>query len=172
MKSKLSRKSIGTTLLLVILPAVLLTACGSPDSQEEDADQQVAAQFTTTANIGSEPSLPDYFPEAIPLPDEHIVVRNDSRQGGSHGTEIGLNIAIPGSIDEWLETYSTALEQEFENVELSEDPSSRSWRFSFQGQGFEVGNLYLNQNRGYLDRGNTDSSHLPVMLTIGLSEKR
>jgi hypothetical protein len=172
MKSGHPLKARGIAALLVCLPAMSLTACGNADSEGQGSEQQVAAEFTTTANTGSSMSLPETFPAAIPLPDDYIVVRNDSRQGGSHGTEIGLNIAMPGTIEEWLTTYGAALDQHFEDVELTEDPSSRSWRFSFHGQGFEVGNLYLNQNRGYLDRGDIDSSHLPVMLTVGLSEMR
>ncbi|TVS11107.1 MAG: hypothetical protein EA419_08915 [Wenzhouxiangella sp.] len=158
--------------LSAIFTAFLLTACGGPGGDDPDAEQGVAARITTTANTGSTPGLPEYFPESIPLPDEYIVLRNDSRQSETHGTEIGLNVALPGSIDEWLQTYGEALEQNFEDVELTEDPSSRSWRFSFHGQGFEVGNLYLNRNRGYLDRGDIDSSHLPVILTLSLTEKR
>lgn len=159
------------TLVLAVLPAFLIFGCGEPGTEQQEADQQVAAERTTTANTGSPSSLPDFFPESIPMPDEYIVLRNDSRQSGNRGTEIGLNVALPGSIDEWLETYGSALEQHFDNVELTEDPSSRSWRFTFQGQGFEIGNLYLNNNQGYLDRGDIDSSHLPVILTIGMTEK-
>ena len=159
-------------LILVGLPAALLVGCGGSDGEEQQTDQRVVARYTTTADTGSGPSLPDYFPEAIPLPDEYIVLRNDSLRDGSRGTEIGLNIALPGGVDEWLETYGAALEQNFDNIELTEDPSSRSWRFQFQGQGFEVGDLYLNPNRGYLDRGDIDSSHLPVILTINMAETR
>ena len=158
--------------LSVFLPAVLLVGCGGSDGEEQQTDQRVVARLTTTADTGSGLTLPDYFPEVIPLPDEYIVLRNDSRREGSRGTEIGLNIALPGTVDEWLETYGAALEQNFDNIELTEDPSSRSWQFKFQGQGFEVGNLYLNPNRGYLDRGDIDSSHLPVILTIGMAETR
>ncbi len=159
-------------LVLVGLAAVMLVGCGGSDSEGQQVDQNAGAQSTTTTEALPSDEVSDFLPDSIPLPDEYIVLRNDSRREGSHGAEIGLNIALPGSVDEWLEVYAEALEQNFENVELTEDPSSRSWRFQFQGQGFEVGNLYLNPNRGYLDRGDIDSSHLPVILTIGMTETR
>lgn len=172
MSCPMHRFRYATILVLIGLPTFVLVGCGGSDSEDQPVDQSAGTQASATPETGSTADVPDFFPESIPLPDEYIVLRNDSRREGSHGAEIGLNIALPGSIDEWLEIYGDALEQNFENVELTEDPSSRSWRFQFQGQGFEVGNLYLNSNRGYLDRGDIDSSHLPVILTIGMTERR
>jgi hypothetical protein len=172
MSCPMRRFRYAMVLVLIGLPAVALVGCGGSDSEDQQVDQSAGTQSMATHEIGSTAEVPDFLPESIPLPDEYIVLRNDSRREGSHGAEIGLNIALPGSIDEWLEIYGDALERNFENVELSEDPSSRSWRFQFQGQGFEIGNLYLNPNRGYLDRNDIDSSHLPVMLTIGMTETR
>ncbi len=75
-----------------------------------------------------------------------------------------MNIALPGTIDEWRTRYEAALEQDFEDIEFIEDHASLQWRF--HDRGFDYGVLYLNDNRGYLDRGEIDSTHLPVMLTM------
>ncbi|WP_376696127.1 hypothetical protein [Wenzhouxiangella sp. EGI_FJ10305] len=73
-------------------------------------------------------------------------------------------------MEEWAETYQTALQSKFQSVEFREDRSGLRWRF--HGHGFEHAILYLNDNQGDLDRGSTDSSHLPVMLSIMLTERR
>ncbi len=104
------------------------------------------------------------------MPDTYLIVRKSSGTREQTGREIALNIAMTGDIDEWRRTYDAALKAGFEAVEFEESVSALRWRF--HGQGFEHAILYLNDNQGYLDRGSTDSTHLPVMLSLRLTERR
>lgn len=150
--------------LLVVM--VLITAC----STDETKNKQEASQAETSLQMTEQAAqtLPDFFPKQIPLPDDYIVVRNGSRVSGQFGREVEMNIALPGTIEEWVETYEEVLMSEFEDVKFQEDRNSLQWRF--HGHGFDYGVLYLNENQGHLDRGKIDSGHLPVILTLKMTE--
>lgn len=154
-----------TTLLWLIALHTACTENGLEPHQQSQGYSAVPSAFETTSH-----SLPDFFPEQIPLADEYVIVRNESRISERHGRDIAMNIALPGTIDQWRARYEAVLEQDFEGIELIEDHASLQWRF--HGQGFDYGVLYLNENRGYLDRGEIDSTHLPVMLTLTMTEHR
>lgn len=151
---------------LALLALLLLACSGEPP--------ETASQATPSENPAPPPALehqlPEFFPEQIPLPDAYLIVRDESRISQQHGRDIAMNIALPGSVAEWRERYETVLQQDFTDIEFIEDHASLQWRF--RGQGFDYGVLYLNANRGYLDRGQTDSTHLPVMLTLTMTEHR
>lgn len=154
--------------IFAIAAIILLAACssdGANDSSPQDPPDSPASNPTPTAF-----TLPDDFPEQIPLPEDYLIVRNSSGNWEPTGREIALNIALPGSVEEWARTYQAALENEFEAVEVQKDNSGLRWRF--HGHGFEYAILYLNDNQGYLDRGSTDSTHLPVMLSLKMNERR
>src|SRR6056297_2187520 len=140
------------------IPALLLVAGlvgGCSGDDPETALRSEAADGSSVGLGSAAQALPHYFPEQIPLPGEYLIVRNSSRTTEESGPEIAMNIAPPGRL---------------EDVEFAEDRISLEWRF--RGQGFERASLYLNYNQGYLDRGATDSTHLPVMLTITMSRYR
>lgn len=155
-------------LMALIMGAVLLAACsgnGPDEAQKPDESDISPSSFERTSH-----SLPEFFPDQIPLADEHVIVRNESRISERHGRDIAMNIALPGTIEEWRARYEEVLERDFEGIEFIEDHASLQWRF--HGQGFDYAVLYLNPNRGYLDRGEIDSTHLPVMLTLTMTEHR
>jgi len=153
-----------------VLVALLLTiaACSSGEttSEEERAEPESKAS-TSESRTGA---LPEGFPEQIPLSNDYIIVRDSSRTTEETGREISLNIALPGSLEEWKPSYQSALQNAFQSVEFRESNDSLQWRF--HGHGFEYAVLYLNDNQGYLDRGAIDSSHLPVMMTLNMMERR
>lgn len=153
----------------LIATCILLLAACTPDDPNAESPQN-AADLPASNPASTGYSLPDDFPEQIPLPEDYLIVRNSSGNWEPSGREIALNIALPGSVEGWAETYRTALQSEFQSVEFREDRSGLRWRF--HGHGFEHAILYLNDNQGDLDRGLTDSSHLPVMLSIMLTERR
>ncbi len=146
----------------------LLGACSGNDSdvtRESGPREGTASVFDSVTY-----NLPEYFPDQIPLTKDHVIVRNESRIGEEAGRVIAMNIALSGTIDHWREQYEQALDYHFEDIEFIEDHASLQWRF--RGQGFDYAVLYLNDNRGYLDRGEIDSTHLPVMLTLTMIEHR
>ncbi|WP_147307586.1 hypothetical protein [Wenzhouxiangella sediminis] len=155
------------TLLTLALP-LALAACSAdaPDTASSLAAPDSPAPSGTAAGF----TLPDDFPEQIPLPETYLIVRNSTGTSELSGREIALNVALPGTIEEWKRTYDAALREGFEAVEFDENISGLRWRF--RGRGFEYAILYLNDNQGYLDRGSTDSTHLPVMLSLQLTERR
>lgn len=154
--------------IFMVAAIILLAACSSDD--QEDNSPQDAPDAAASNSASTRFTLPNDFPEQIPLPEGYLIVRNSSGDWEPTGREIALNIALPGSVDEWAKTYQAAIESEFEAVEFREDSSGLRWRF--HGHGFEHAILYLNDNQGYLDRGSTDSTHLPVMLSLQLTERR
>lgn len=154
--------------IFAIAAIISLAACSSDDPSDSSPQEPPDSPATSSASTGF--TLPDDFPEQISLPEEYLIVRNSSGNWEPTGREIALNIALPGTLEEWAQTYQSALENEFEAVEFREDRSGLRWRF--HGHGFEHAILYLNDNQGDLDRGSTDSSHLPVMLSIMLTERR
>lgn len=153
---------------VLILVAMLLSACSGngPDEAPEADASSTSASFPER----TDQPLPEFFPGQIPLADDHVIVRNESRIGEQSGRVIAMNIALPGTIDNWRGQYEEALEQNFKDIEFIEDHSSLQWRF--RGQGFEYAVLYLNENRGHLDRDKIDSTHLPVMVTLTMTEFR
>ena len=147
---------------------IFITACSADEPQNEQESSQPETSTQITEPAGD--NLPDLFPKQIPLPDDYIVVRNSSRVYDQFGQMIEMNIALPGSIEEWAETYEEVLMREFKDVNFQEVRNSLQWRF--YGQGFDSGILVLNENQGHLDRGSMDSSHLPVLLSLKLTEHR
>lgn len=160
----MARKTGLTGLVIVVF---LLLACSG---DQPDSSSQAKPSENSVPPPAVEHHLPEFFPEQITLPDQYLIVRNESRISQQHGRDIAMNIALPGSVAEWRERYEAVLEQNFTDIEFIEDHASLQWRF--RGQGFDYGVLYLNANRGYLDRGQIDSTHLPVMLTLTMTEHR
>jgi len=153
---------------VVIALLLAMTACSSGDPASEPGKAEPKSKASTSESPAG--ALPEGFPEQIPLPRDYIVVRDSSRTTEETGREISLNIALPGSLEEWTPTYQSALKDAFQAVEFRESNDSLQWRF--HGHGFEYAVLYLNDNQGYLDRGAIDSSHLPVMMTLNMMEQR
>lgn len=156
--------------LIVAATLIFLAACSSSDDPTTGSTESPSKSTKASNATHSSPALPDFFPDKIPLPDDHVIVRDSSRMTDELGREIELNIALPGSLEEWTETYQSALREAFQDVEFRESRGSLQWRF--HGQGFEYGALYISENQGHLDRGSTDSSHLPIMLSIKMLETR
>lgn len=155
--------------LVVGVALFALSACSSSDEPVTDPVENASeAKAENTAD--SKFTLPDFFPVQIPLPDDYLIVRNSSLRTDEHGREIELNIALPGSLEEWQETYQSALQAEFQDIEFREHRGNLQWRF--HGHGFEYAVLYLGDNEGHLDRGSTDSTHLPVLLSLKMVEIR
>jgi hypothetical protein len=154
--------------IAAIATVLMLAACAHDEPGAKP--QQHAPDSRASNPVAATHALPDYFPAQIPLPDDHLIVRNSSRIADETGCEIALNIALPGSLEKWAKTYRSTLQSEFQAVEFRENPNSLQWRF--HGHGFEHAILYLNDNQGYLDRGSVDSSQLPVMLTLLMTERR
>lgn len=146
---------------------VITVACSSEEPQIEQQSSQPEASSQTT--VQDNQTLPDFFPEQIPLPEDYIIVRNSSDVWDEIGQSVEMNIALPGTIEEWKETYHDVLMREFEDVTFEESSfTGLQWRF--HGHGFTSGLLALNENEGHLDLGSTDSSHLPVMLSLKMDE--
>lgn len=156
--------------IVCVLPLLVMMIFFTACSADEPQDKQESSQSETSIKV-TEPeghTLPDFFPEKISLPDNYMIVRNSSKVRDEFGQMIEMNIALPGSIEKSAETYEEILMREFEDVNFQESSNSLQWRF--HGQGFDYGALYLNENKGHLDRGEMDSSHLPVMLTLKMHE--
>ena len=147
-------------------------AAGEPDLSEveEQAEEVLGGEADESVDAVSGHSLPETLPDALLLPDDYVIVRNDSGEYDDVGVSIGLNIAVDGTEDEWAASYDEALRASFDDVQQDEDADSRFWRFS--GHGFEVATVYVGENHGYLDQGDVDTTDLPVMLTIIMSERR
>jgi len=165
------RKKLATVpghihVLALLWVMVLLGAC--TDSDPDITGHSSGSDRSTFSNESAGHTLPEFFPEQIPLAEDHVIVRNESRISERRGRDIAMNIALPGTIKEWRGRYKKVLERHFEDIELIEDHASLQWRF--RGQGFNYAVLYLNENRGHLDRGEIDSTHLPVMLTLTMTE--
>lgn len=156
------RSAVVTALLLAI------AACSSDDPISEPGKSEPKPKASTMESRTG--ALPEGFPEQIPLPDDYIIVRDSSRMAEETGREIAMNIALSGRLEEWKTFFQAALDREFHNVDFRETHNSLQWRF--HGHGFEYAVVYLNDNKGYLDRGSTDSTHLPVMLTLNMMERR
>ncbi len=151
---------------LIALLTIMACSTDAPDRDSSSASSEAQASTRAAPKI----ALPVGFPEQIPLPDDHIIVRDSSRMTEVAGQEIAINIALPGRVEEWVPPFQDALEREFQGVKFRETHNSLQWRF--HGHGFEYAVLYLNDNQGYLDRGSIDSTHLPVMLTLNMMERR
>ncbi len=158
----------GGNRIVALIALLTITACSTdaPDT----GSSSTASESSPSAEAAPKFTLPGDFPEQIPLPETYLIVRNSTGTSELSGREIALNIALPGSIEEWQQNYDAALRKGFEAVEFEENSSGLRWQF--RGQGFEYAILYLNDNQGYLDRGSTDSTHLPVMLSVQLTERR
>ena len=176
----------------LLATALILGACGDGDQDAgadgADTDAAAAAEDPDLAELAEQAeevldgdpdesvdavsghSLPETLPEALLIPDDHVIVRNDSGEYDDVGVSIGLNIAVDGTEDEWAEAYDESLRASFDDVERDEDADSQFWRFS--GHGFETATVYVGENQGYLDQGDVDTTDLPVMLTIMMSERR
>lgn len=142
------------------------------EAADDEAADDGAADAAVPADGGFDPkALPEDFPDAIPLPDDYLVVGDGSGDYDDVGRSIELNIAIGGTLDEARARYGEVLEAAFEDVTPPEDPLDENLPWRFSGQGFEQGALYVSENHGAMDRGRVDSTHLDTQLSIILREQ-
>ena len=114
--------------------------------------------------------IPAAMPAAIPIPDDHLVLRSEEANYDHSGDHIGVNLAISGTVDERREYYRSALEEAYGEVELVPPGGATSESFRFQGDWFELGQIYVDENEGFFDNDTIDTTGLPVIVTIQLSE--
>ena len=165
----------------ILVLAFATTGCGEaghsseaveePSPGEGFADaapaESAGEQQANVNDRGARQSLPEWFPEAFPLPDEYLIVRMTAGQYDPVGSSIVATIAIGGTPEAQRDYYHEALGAEFEDVRMEDDV------LRFSGHGFELGTVRLRENRGETNMTNTiDSSDFPVVLDLMLQERR
>lgn len=136
---------------------------GDADGGDANADSPDAAPATGR-------QIPAAMPAAIPIPDEHVVLRSEEANYDHSGDFVGVNLAVSGTVDERRAYYRSALEEAYGEVELVPPGGATTESFRFQGDWFELGEIYVDENEGFFDSDTIDTSGLPVIVTIQLSE--
>ena len=99
---------------------------------------------------------------------QYLILRDMSGYSSIYGRAIRINIALPGTADEWEQVYEEALNAAYENVARQMQVTGRPWKFSTPD--FEIASLYVTENRGQFDTATLESSEFPVVLAIMMHE--
>lgn len=180
-----TRFSCLVTAIMVVL-ALTLTACGDDaDGQKEQAaaEEQATApddsgpdgtdedpsdplKFRNTPPLGT---LPDDFPDGIPLPDEYLVLQAFSTTSEDGGLSLQVTLVMGGSVEEQRNIYEAELRDSYGEVII--EPEFVGQPFHFTGDGFEDGQLTLTENDSLMDEVfDTDTTDFPVKMNVSLQE--
>jgi len=139
---------------------------GGDAAEPEDATGDAEANGSADASPTG-PQIPAAMPTAIPIPDDHVLLRSEDANYDHSGDFIGVNLVISGTVEERREYYRAALEEAYGEVEVIEAQGVIGEHFRFQGDWFELGEVHVAENEGGLD---ADPGEWPVLVFISLSE--
>lgn len=180
-----TRRSCLVTAVAVVL-ALTLTACGddadgqkeqaaaeeqamapddsSPDGTDEDPSD--TSKFRNTPPLGT---LPEDFPDGIPLPDEYLVLQAFSTTSEDGGLSLQVTLVMGGTVEEQRNIYESALRASYGEVNIEPEFVGQPLRFA--GDGFEVGKLTLTEHDNLMDEVfGIDTTDFPVRMTVSLQE--